>query len=193
MIFITNTIRRGAVMKKTIIVLIFILSFAGYSKADDNFWINLGYSYYLPEESGAKAPTGPANLTIGGQVTDWVAIDFSIGYLWDLKTKNADTDINTMPIRLDFLIQPSFDTGMFDVLPYIGIGPQISANNTNYANNIFSYGFSAKAGVRFIENGVLFGIGAEYLYNPLEVNYNGVKNKYNASGIMFGGEVGIVF
>ena len=46
-----------------------------------------------------------------------------------------------MPIRLDFLIQPKFDTGMFDVLPYIGIGPQISANNTDYANNIFSYGF----------------------------------------------------
>ncbi len=179
-------------MKKALIVVMFLMSFAGYSYAED-MWINLGYSYYLPEESGAKAPMGPANLTIGGQVTDWVAIDFSIGYLWDLKPKQADTDINSMPIRLDFLIQPSFDTGMFDVLPYIGIGPQISANNTNYANNIFSYGFSAKAGVRFVENGFLFGIGAEYLYNPLEVEYNGIKNKYNASGIMFGGEIGVVF
>ncbi len=172
-------------MKKALIVVMFLMSFAGYSYAND-MWINLGYSYYLPEESSAKAPLGPVNLTIGGQVTDWVAIDFSIGYLWDLKPHQAETDINIMPVRLNFLIQPCFDTGMFDVLPYIGIGPQISANNTDYANNIFSYGFSAKAGVRFIENGFLFGVGLEYLYN-------GLKNKYNASGIMFGGEIGVVF
>lgn len=179
-------------MKKAVMIVISLMLFTGYSYAGD-MWINLGYSYYLPEESGAKAPTGPANLTIGGQVTDWVAIDFSIGYLWDLKPKKADTDIAIMPIRLDLLLQPRFATGMFDVLPYIGIGPQISANHTDYSNNIFSYGFSAKAGVRFVENGWLFGIGLEYLYNPIEVEYNGEKHKYNTSGIMFGGEVGVVF
>lgn len=179
-------------MKKIVIIVMFLLSFAYHSYAGD-LWINFGYSYYLPEENGAKAPTGPVNLTLGGQVTDWVAIDFSIGYLWDFKPKQNDTDISIMPIRLDLLVQPRFATGMFDVLPYIGIGPQVSANHTDYANNIFSYGFSAKAGVRFVENGLLFGLGIEYLYNPLEVEYNGDKHKYNASGIMFGGEIGVVF
>ena len=67
-------------MKKALIAVMFLMSFASYSYAED-MWINLGYSYYLPEESSAKAPVGPVNLTIGGQVTDWVAIDFSIGYL----------------------------------------------------------------------------------------------------------------
>ena len=109
-------------MKKTLVVIMFLMSFASYSYAED-MWINLGYSYFLPEESGATAPMGPANLTIGGQVTDWVAIDFSIGYLWDLKPKQADTDINIMPIRLDFLIQTKFDTRMYEEQPYIGIGP----------------------------------------------------------------------
>ena len=36
--------------------------------------------------------------------------DFSIGYLWDLKPHQAETDINIMPVRLNFLIQPCFDT-----------------------------------------------------------------------------------
>lgn len=183
-------------MKKIILCAIFFL-FSFISSYAGDMWINLGYNYYLPEKSGASAPNGPANLTIGGQVTDWVAIDFSIGYLWDFKPDYSDsdikTDINTMPIRLFFLVQPKIDTGMFDILPYIGIGPQISANNTDYTNNIFSYGFSAKAGVRFVENGFLFGIGIEYLYNPIEVKYNDEKYKYNASGVMFGGEIGVVF
>ena len=42
-------------MKKALIVVMFLMSFAGYSYAND-MWINLGYSYYLPEESSAKAP-----------------------------------------------------------------------------------------------------------------------------------------
>ena len=180
-------------MKRILFILMFIFSFTSFSFAEDDTWITLGYSYYLPEQSGSKAPAGPVNLTVGGQVMDWVAVDLTVGYLWDLKPKQADTDINSMPIRLDFLIQPSFDTGMFDVLPYLGIGPHVAANNTDFANNIFSYGFSAKVGVRFIEDGLLFGVGVEYLYNHVDADQNGVKERFNASGIAFGAEIGTVF
>ncbi len=180
-------------MKKFLFILLFILSFSSISYADDNTWITVGYSYYLPEESGAKAPLGPVNLTVGGQVTDWFALDLTVGYLWDLFPKNAETDINSMPVRLHALLQPSFDTGMFDVLPYLGIGPHVAANNTNFANNIFSYGFSAKVGVRFKEDGLILGVGIEYLYNHLEADHNGVKAKFNGSGIAFGAEIGTVF
>ncbi len=60
-------------MKKALIVVMFLMSFAGYSYAND-MWINLGYSYYLPEESSAKAPLGPVNLTIGKLQTGWLLI-----------------------------------------------------------------------------------------------------------------------
>ena len=180
-------------MKRILFILMFIFSFASFSFAADDTWITIGYSYYLPEQSGSKAPAGPVNLTVGGQVMDWVAVDLTVGYLWDLKPKNSTTDINTMPVRLHALLQPIFDTGMFEVLPYIGIGPHVAANNTDFANNIFSYGFSAKAGVRFMEDGLLFGIGVEYLYNHLEANHNGIKEKFNGSGVAFGAEIGTVF
>lgn len=180
-------------MKKFLFLILFIFSFSSFSFADDNTWITLGYSYYLPEESGAQAPLGPVNLTVGGQIMDWLAVDLTVGYLWDLKTKSATTTINTMPVRLNVLLQPRFDTGMFDVLPYIGIGPHVAANNTDFANNIFSYGFSAKVGVRFIENGLLFGLGVEYLYNHFDVDHGGIKEKFNGSGIAFGAELGTVF
>ena len=180
-------------MKRILFILMFIFSFTSFSFAEDDTWITLGYSYYLPEQSGSKAPAGPVNLTVGGQVMDWVAVDLTVGYLWEKKKKNATTDINTMPVRLHFLLQPIFDTGMFEVLPYIGIGPHVAANNTDFANNIFSYGFSAKAGVRFMEDGLLFGIGVEYLYNHLEANHNGIKEKFNGSGVAFGAEIGTVF
>ena len=180
-------------MKKFLFLILFIFSFSSLSYADDNTWITVGYSYYLPEETGATAPLGPANLTVGGQIMDWVAVDLTVGYLWDLKPKNATTDINTMPVRLHALLQPCFDTGMFDVLPYLGIGPHVAANNTDFANNIFSYGFSAKVGVRFIEDGLLFGVGVEYLYNHVDADHNGVKERFNASGIAFGAEIGTVF
>ena len=142
-------------MKKFLFLILFIFSLSSLSYADDNTWITVGYSYYLPEETGATAPLGPANLTVGGQIMDWVA--------------------------------------MFDVLPYLGIGPHVAANNTDFANNIFSYGFSAKVGVRFIEDGLLFGVGVEYLYNHVDADHNGVKERFNASGIAFGAEIGTVF
>lgn len=76
----------------------------------------------------------------------------------------------------------------------LGIGPQISISNTDFQNNIFSYGFSVKAGVRFSEGWLMLGLGIEYLYNtPIEATYQGVKYTYNGSGVLFGGEVGIVF
>lgn len=180
-------------MKKIIFLLMFTFSFSIYSYADDNTWITLGYSYYLPEESGAKAPLGPVSLIVGGQIMDWVAVDLGVSYLWDMKNKNSITDINTMTVKLHAVLQPKIETDMFYVLPYLGIGPQASANNTDYANNIFSYGFSTKIGVRFMEDGFILGVGAEYMYNPVEVKYNDTVHKYNGSGFLFGAEIGTVF
>lgn len=184
-------------MKKILFIAsVLFLGFNGASFADEDMWVTLGYGYYIPEEGG-KAPLGPVNLTIGGQVTDWVAIDFSIGYFWGFENKEKAgrifTDIDSLPVRLHFMVQPSFDAGYFDILPYLGIGPAIAVNGTNFSNADFSYGFSAKAGLRFIENGFLFGIGAEYIYNHLDISYGGFKNKYNTSGISVGAEIGYAF
>lgn len=205
-------------MKKVIVyfMFLFVLLFANNSYARDA-WITAGYSYFLPEENmsggSATAPIGPITITLGGQLNDWIAMDFSIGYLWDYRASDSTysvessvdedgntstttyySDINMLPIRLDVLFQPIIATGMFDILPYIGIGPQITLSNTDFQNNIFSYGFSAKAGVRFSEGWLMIGIGMEYLYNtPIEATYRGQKYTYKGSGLMFGGEIGIAF
>lgn len=188
-------------MKKVLVIVMLCFSIAAFSKtsafASEDMWISLGYNYYIPEKSGGKSPDGPVNMTIGGQITDWVALDFMIGYMWGLKEKDdltkPATDIDSLPIRLHFMIHPWFDVNYFNIAPYIGIGPSIAVNGTDFANNNFSYGFSAKAGVRFEENGFLFGIGAEYIYNPLDVKSNGVTYKYNTSGFSVGGEIGFAF
>ncbi len=181
-------------MKKVVFFFFVIMIFSLNSyAANNNTWISAGYSYYLPEESGSISPLGPVNLTVGGQIMNWIAMDLTIGYLWDLKPKDSITDINTMSVRYHVLMQPKIETEMFTILPYLGIGPQLSANNTDYANNIFSYGFSTKIGVRFMENGLMLGIGVEYLYNPIEVDYKGVTTRYNGSGFAFGAEIGTVF
>lgn len=203
-------------MRKIIVsfMFLFMLLLANRLYAGDA-WITLGYSYFLPEQnkSSEVAPIGPIDFKIGGQITDWLAIDFAIGYFWDYGPENSEyssstsedddgntvttsdyTDINMMPIRLDLLLQPIIATKYFDVLPYIGIGPQISISNTDFQNNILSYGFSVKAGIRFSESFFVIGLGIEYLYNtPIEATYQGVNHTYNGSGIMFGGEVGIIF
>ncbi len=181
-------------MKRVIFLLCFIISLVNYSYAvNNNTWISIGYSYYLPEESGAQAPLGPVNLTVGGQIMNWVALDLSIGYLWDLIPANNITDVNIMSVRLHALLQPKIETEMFTVLPYFGIGPHVSSNNTDYANNIFSYGFSSKVGVRLMEKGLILGVGVEYLYNPIQFDYKGITSNINCSGFAFGVELGTAF
>lgn len=187
-------------MKKIFAVMLMCVSLIMASKlsayASEDMWITAGYNYYIPEKSGGKSPDGPVNMTIGGQITDWVAIDFMIGYMWGLKepaNTNPVTDIDSLPIRLHFMVHPWFDVSYFNIAPYIGVGPAVAVNGTDFANTNFSYGFSAKAGLRFEENGFLFGIGAEYIYNPIDIKYNGVTYKYNTSGFSVGGEIGFAF
>lgn len=116
----------------------FLLLSAGYSYAED-IWITLGYSYFLPEQNKSSeiAPIGPIDIKVGGQINDWLAVDFAIGYFWDYRPDGATystsssqdsngnatttydyTDINMMPMRLDLLLQPVIGTKMFDILPY---------------------------------------------------------------------------
>lgn len=182
--------------KLIILVTTMILSTAAISFADDdNLWINVGYSYYLPESSSMKAPLGPVDFTVGGEPVDWFAIDLTLGYLWDMKVKNDKVpnakikELSTFSARLNFLFQPAIDVEYFVLRPYIGAGAVANMNATNTASNIFTPGFSVKAGFRFTENGLLFGIGAEYIFNQFRHN-----NEYvDGSGYLFGGEIGIMF
>ena len=186
-------------MKKIIFLtalILFTTSTLGFAQQRrDKVWINIGYSYLLPESKSMKAPTGPVNFTVGGEPVKWFAIDFSLGYTWDMKIKNGEynnpyiDEVSTFNGRLNFLFQPSFDVQYFILRPYIGGGAVININSTNEASYIFTPGFSVKAGFRFTENGLLFGIGAEYIFNQFSRN-----NEFrDASGYLFGGEIGLMF
>lgn len=184
-------------MKKILFLPLFLIfSVATHAYATD-VWVTAGYSYLLPTEKGSSAPYGPIDFKVGVQAVDWVAFDFAIGYYWKFKNpisdNRLDTTLDGLPVRADILLQKKLYFAYFTLLPYIGIGPAFYANGSNFANNEFSFGFSAKAGVRFADKGYIFGVGIEYLYNKVKISSGGNTYNYDASGVMFGGEVGFYF
>ena len=194
-------------MFKKLLIMIFtvtilLLSNSKSHAAEEDIWITVGYNYFLHEDSNYGSPMGPASLTVGTQVSDYIAFDINLAYYWGMKGKyvvpgkSLKTELSSFQGKFLFLFHPKFDLITFDLAPYIGIGPMVGAGNFSYTSNEFVYGFSAKAGLRFIEKGFLFGINFEYLYNHIENiknPYDGSKSDFNASGFLFGAEIGYAF
>lgn len=193
-------------IKKLLIIIslisVFVLTSSnGYAK-EENGWVTVGYSYFLHEDNKYTGPLGPINITVGGQVSDYIAFDINLGYQWGMKGKNIPagrtekTEFSSYQGKFLFLIHPKINLITYDLVPYIGIGPMVGAGNFNYTSNELVFGFSAKGGLRFFAKGFLFGINVEYLYNHLDNvknPYDGSKSSFNGSGILFGAELGYAF
>lgn len=189
-------------MKKILLAVLFLFPLSIYAEEQDKdlrdrVWFSLGYSYYISEAADNNDPLGPATATVGVKLWRWIALDMSLGYVWGLDyTENQDhraTDLDFFPVRAVLMYQPNIVLDKISLRPYAGIGPMFAINGTNYSNSNFSGGFSAKAGLRVIHKSHLYGIGLEYLYNHAEIEFNGIKNSYNGSGLAIGAEIGFTF
>lgn len=173
------------------------------------YWLLFGYSDSETEDKSLAGLTGPINLTIGGELYNFLGLEITLAGRWNTQnifSNYGGSDVpvtNTLwsfDIKPYLILQPNIGIDLISFRPYIGIGPSfhvtglnsttdISGSYINSSSSAFNVGFSAKTGYRLQILYIFFlGMGVEFLYHNTRLN----NNNYNLSGWTMGAEAGII-